>query len=343
MIKSITFTGKSGYITEKIPEPECHVRGYGLKGYSGMDFTDAEKDAIKKYKKERRYWEKHQKDSYAHPQLVNNLIGRKIEFKPCKINLIFGPNASGKTTILKAIAGKGGTVDGYPSLVSPIDLKCGLFDKLTYKHMTKYITNMMKNSADVEWDGAPIYYDNFANRKTTGRIGDLCGSVLGNDIMSEIQYIIGKDTISLGQNTIYLMNKLFTIAKEHLCYADIFKQYVNPDGTYKKFGCNDTWADAYKIQLSYFLSHEKSLVKSPSTFLFDELDKSLDIANIYALYTEVLPLLVKETGIQVIIISHSPLVLSDKIRNSEMYNLISTDEQYTKDCLDHIGKLFKYN
>lgn len=344
MIKSLTFTGDSGYIIKKYPEPECSVRGYGIKGYYNRKYTDDENKEIKQYKKEYKYWEKHQKDTYLNPQLVKNLIGRKIEFQPGKINLIFGPNASGKTTILKAIAGVGGTTDGFPNLVGPLDIRSlgnGLGNEMKYEDFIKHINKLMQNSADIEWDGAPIYYDNFSNRKSTGSIGDLCGSVLGNDIITEIQYMIGKDKISLGQNTIYLMNRLFKIAKEHLCYGDIFNQYVNPDGTFKKdFGVNDVWAEAYKIQLSYYLSREKSLVKSPGTFLFDELDKSLDIANIHALYTEVLPNLVKETGIQIIIISHSPLVLSDKIRNNEIYNFISIDEQYTKDCINALGKLF---
>lgn len=339
MVNSITFTGEFGYIVDKIPEPECNVRGYGIKGYFNK-YDEADQERIKQYKKEHRYWAKYQKDLYRNPQLVKNLIGRTIEFKPGKINLIFGPNASGKTTILKAIAGCGGTTDGYPSLVGPLDLR-NFHEELSYEHVTKYINSLMKNSADIDWDGAPIYYDNFANRKSYGCIGDMCGSVLGDDIMTEIQYMMSKDKISLGQNTMYLMNRLFNIAKEHLCYADIFKKYVNQDGTIKKdFGCNDVWGEAYKYQLSYYLSREKSLVKSPGTFLFDELDKSLDIANIYALYTQVLPKIVKETGIQVIIISHSPLVLSDKIRNNELYNFISIDEQYTNDCLEHLGKLF---
>jgi len=28
MVKSLTFTGESGYISEKIPEPHCSVRGF---------------------------------------------------------------------------------------------------------------------------------------------------------------------------------------------------------------------------------------------------------------------------------------------------------------------------
>lgn len=339
MVRSITFTGESGYISKKIPEPNCSVRGYNGENRDSRWFSDEDKKIIDKYELEKKEWEKH-KDEYLNPQLVKNLIGRKINFEPGKINLIFGPNASGKTTILKAIAGCGGTTDGYPKLVGPLDL-VGFHKEMSYDAIEKYYKDMMQNSADIDWDGAPIYYDNFSNRKSYGSIGDLCGSVLGNDIMTEIKYIIEKDKISLGQNSMYLMNKLFAISKEQLCYADIFSQYVNADGTFKEdFGVNDIWAEAYKIQLSYYLSREKSLVKSPSTFLFDELDKSLDIANIHALYTEVLPMLVKETGIQIIIISHSPLVLSDKIRNNELYNFISIDEQYTKNCLEHLGKLF---
>lgn len=339
MIKSLTFTGEFGYITDKIPEPECYVRGYDYRKHRGKkEFTKNELEEIKIWEKDHEEWEKN-KDSYKNPHLVKNLLNRKFTFEPNKINLIFGPNASGKTTILKAIAGKGGTTDGYARLVEPLDLH-HFNEDLSYDCVLRYINKLMMNSADIEWDGAPIYYDNFANRKTYGTIGDMCGSVLGDDIMTEIQYTLAKDRISLGQNSIYLLNRLFGIAQNHMNYADIFNQYVEADGTIKKLRCNDIWAKSYKLQLSYYLGFEKSLVKSPSTFLFDELDKSLDISNIYTLYTQALPRLVKETDVQVIIISHSPLVLSDKIRNSEIYNFISIDDQYTKDCLDHLGKLF---
>lgn len=343
MVKSIQFTGESGYIVNKIPEPNCRVRGYDpeTKSVPFHKITEEEAKRIKEWEQEHEEWEKH-KDDFLHPQLVDNLIGRKFEFKD-GINLIFGPNASGKTTILKAIAGAGGTTDGYATLGSPLDIRDYGLDRdgCTSDTMKRYISNLMKNSADIDWDGAPIYYDNFCNRQSYGSIGDLCGSVLGNSICDEILYTMSKNKISMGQNSIYLLSRLMDIAKEHLSYADIFSKYVNQDGTYKKdFGVNDVWEKAYKVQMDYYLGFEKSLVKSPSTFLFDELDKSLDIGNIYMLYTEILPQLVKDTGIQIIIISHSPLVLSEKIRNHEMYNFISIDEKYTKDCIDNIGKLF---
>ena len=117
-------------------------------------------------------------------------------------------------------------------------------------------------------------------------------------------------------------------------YNYIFEKFVNDDGTYKEMNVNDVWEEAYKAQLDYYMGFENSCKRLPGTFLFDELDKSLDIVNIYHLYNHVLPKFVEATGVQIIIISHSPLVLSEKIRNNPMYNIISMDEEYTNKCID---------
>ena len=341
MVKSLTFTGEFGYITDKIPEPECPVRGYfGKNSYRFREFSESEKEAIKKYEEKYKEWKKHKND-YANPHLVKNLLNRKFEFEEGKINIIFGPNASGKTTMIKAIAGNAGCEDGYPTLLGPLDIR--QFDEeTTQENFRKTLDKKMKNSAIIEWDGVPVYYDNFADRmaRSRGSIGDLCGSVLGDSIETEIQYIIGKDKISLGQNSIYLINRLFAIAQNHLSFKDIFSKYVNEDGTKKSFKVNDTWAAAYNVQLDYYMGFENSCENLPGTFLFDELDKSLDIFNIYNLYVNVLPEFVKKTGVQVIIISHSPLVLMNKIRNNDMYNFISIDEDYTKTCVEKLSELF---
>ena len=53
MVKSLTFTGEFGYITDKIKEPSCPVRGYdGKNTPSWIKFTDKEKEEIKKRKKD---------------------------------------------------------------------------------------------------------------------------------------------------------------------------------------------------------------------------------------------------------------------------------------------------
>lgn len=338
MIKSLIFDGEYGYISEKLPEPACSVRGYfGKKDKHSRKFSKKELQQIEEYDKEYTEWKKH-KDEYNNPRLAKNLLNKTFRFEPNKINVIFGPNASGKTTILKAIAGNAGTIDGYPAMLNPLD--CHEYgEDATTENFKKKLVKRMGNSAVIEWDGTPVYYDNFANRRSYGCLGDLSGSVLGDDLITEMQYIMSKDKISGGQNSIYLMNRLFNIAKQQKSFKDIFSQYVNDDGSYKKMKVNDVWEAAYKAQLDYYMGFENSMKNLPGTFLFDELDKSLDITNVYHLYTNVLPRLVNETGIQIIIISHSPIVLSDKIRNNEMYNIISIDEDYTKECIDIITKL----
>jgi predicted ATPase len=329
MIKSLTFTGEYGYISERLHEPVNPVRRYLGRGEK---FSEEEQKQIKEYKKEYAEWKKH-KDEYNNPTLAKNLLDRTFHFEPNKINLIFGPNASGKTTILKALGGVAGTTDGYAQLYSPLDIHDFGEEASTDTFKRKKIQKMMCNSAIVDWDGTPVYYDNFANRKSYGSLGDLGGSVLGDDIVTEIQYIMSKDRISQGQNSIYLMSRLINIARQRLSYKDIFSKYVNDDGTYKPMNVNSAWESAYKAQLDYYMGFENSFKNLPGTFLFDELDKSLDIVNTCYLYNTVLPQLVKTTGVQIIIISHSPIVLSEKIRNNEMYNIISIDEDYTKECI----------
>ena len=337
MIKSLTFTGEYGYISEKVPEPTNPIRGMM---YEGRKLSAKEKEMLSQYKKAHRVWEKN-KDAYNNPTLAKNLLNRTFHFEPNKINLIFGPNASGKTTILKALGGVAGTSDGYAHLYDPFEVS-GLGEKSTTERFKENkLRKLMGNSAIVDWDGVPIYYDNFANRKSYGSLGDLGGSVLGNDIMTEVSYIMSKDRISQGQNSLYLLSRLVDIAKRHLSYKDIFAKYVNDDGTYKDMRVNDTWEEVYKAQLDYYMSFPKSSENLPSTFLFDELDKSLDILNTCHLYENVLPKLVEKTGVQVIIISHNPIVLLDKIRNNDMYNIISIDEDYTNECIKKLNSLYK--
>lgn len=255
--------------------------------------------------------------------------------------MIFGPNASGKTTILKALGGIAGTSDGFAQLYSPLDIRDFDEEATIETFKKKKLQKLMQNSAVVEWDGTPIYYDNFTNRKSYGIIGDLGGSVLGNDIVTEIQYIMDKDKISQGQNTLYLLQRLLNIAKQNLSYKDIFAKYVNNDGTYKSFNVNSTWGEAYKAQLDYYMGFENSFKNLPNTFLFDELDKSLDIITTCYLYETLLPKFVESTGVQIIIISHNPVVLSNKIRNNNMYNIISIDEDYTNECINTLTNLYK--
>ena len=71
--------------------------------------------------------------------IVKNLGEKTITFDPDKINVIFGPNGCGKTTILKAIAnvclcGDKNSMDGYtnPYHLNPLCINGKLDDETKY-------------------------------------------------------------------------------------------------------------------------------------------------------------------------------------------------------------------
>ena len=65
------------------------------------------------------------------------------------------------------------------------------------------------------------------------------------------------------------------------------------------------------------------------TLLLDEIDKSLDITNVVFLYKELLPRLRKVLDLQIIMISHNPIVLSSLLSEDD-YNIISLNQEYTE-------------
>jgi AAA15 family ATPase/GTPase len=138
----------------------------------------------------------------------------------------------------------------------------------------------------------------------------------------------------MGQNSIYLINKLTKICTNKFSIDDIDTSF---EKEYKRV--NDVWGNTWKLAYDYI--KEKHTDDNASlTIMLDEIDKSLDINNIIMLYTEVLPKLVQKYNVQVILVSHSPIILSDKIYNSEDYNIISLDENYTTSVRENIQMLF---
>ena len=128
---------------------------------------------------------------YKNPQLVDNLLGKKFVFEPHKINVIFGENAAGKSTIINTLAaycqcGDADNLDGWTNINFVKPLPSHSFLSSSEENDEKYvqqvveddINRLMKNNAVVEWDGIPVYNDSFSNRKMTGWLGELTGSVL---------------------------------------------------------------------------------------------------------------------------------------------------------------------
>lgn len=324
MIKSITFPEEGvGYIYAHIDEPEKPDRCY--RRYYGMDAKEFAKE-MGKWRREHKKWEK-VKDQYKLAQCHENLAGKTFTFEPDKINIIFGPNGSGKSTILKALAGNASCTDGFSRFFDPIEFRTSLGEDLELKHVVEHINSLKINTCDVVWDGAPIYYDNFekTEREGYGIFGGFAGDLMGDSLGDEIAYRQSVGSVSAGQKGMFLLSKILRLSNNVRSMEEILDSKKGGDLNQM----NSTWKNNRLKQIEYFKQFEKYSEKAPYTFLFDELDKSLDIPSVYRIYTEFFPKFIKSTGCQVIAVSHSPLILSKQIYGNDSYNVISVDELYT--------------
>jgi hypothetical protein len=235
-----------------------------------------------------------------------------------------------------SLCGAGCQFDGMTNLLcySPENMNTPIWkdEDVTYRELFyEAMDNQAKNQAIVDWDGYPVYYENTAGRKYYS-IGDMEGG-LCEDLEDELQFTFGGKSSSSGQNTIWMINKLTAIAIR----KPNIQQLIDLCNKRIK-NVNDIWANCYKENLAYFEEKiaNSDLENNRLTVLLDEMDKSLDILNVTYLYKEVLPQLVKKYPLQLILVTHSPLILTKNIRESESYNIISVDEKYTSKVLNNL-------
>ena len=340
MIKSIEFK-EGGYIT---PRKEKMV------------LTESGETKIKEYKKTHKKFDYdgltdigwvrrarlyenedyHYVDQgYKNPQLVDNLLGKKFVFEPHKINVIFGENAAGKSTIINTLAaycqcGDADNLDGWTNINFVKPLPSHSFLSSSEENDEKYvqqvvednINRLMKNNAVVEWDGIPVYNDSFSNRKMLGQLGELTGSVL-DSVLDEALWLTSRR--SLGEKSIAILCKMipklekpFTLEE---CLSCVKKDY------------NNIWKVYQKALVQRLKRLNSGFSGEPvNTFMFDEIDKSMSISNVVTLYTKILPSLIEKTGCQIIIVSHSPVIITEQVYNSRFYNIINVTEGYAEEC-----------
>lgn len=337
MVESIKFTGegKNDYLLKRNIQQELK-RGKTIEQYL------EEKSSIKSYRRRFELEDKYFKD--VDKGLLNELankclVGREIKFDRNKINVIFGPNSSGKTTILKTIAsyclcGNSTHFDGFTSIekINPMDYpyNIGCDREYTQQMINDIIATKAGNHAILKWDGSPVYYQNFANRVISS-FSDYEGSILGN-LGNSLNFTLNKGKISDGNKSLYLFGQLIdNVVNKHYSFNDIINEYNRIVKT-----CNDTWEGCFKNTYEY-LSKFQNNNNDHITILLDEIDKSLDLNNTALIFSELIPALHNINNDQIIVISHSPLVLSEDICPTSKYNIISMDDNYT----ETVKKLFR--
>lgn len=332
-IKSVKYPKKgTGYLYNKLErpvKPDIYTRGRYKKD------ENTYKEEMDMYEKDMEYYKEH-KGEYV-LKCSNNLVGRKFIFDDKKVNIIFGPNGSGKSTIIKSIAGVALTTDGFSKVHEPLEFRN--WDSLESKYDPQTIVeDISQNTSIVEWEGNPIYYNNFEETLSNNRgyFGEIQGSLI-DSLEDEIVYRLSVDKkTSAGEKSAYIFNKIIKIASSKKSLEEIIKPTID---SYLK--SNIAWATAGQNQLDYFKQFKNFSVQSPITLLFDEVDKSLDISTVVNLYTYIFPLMAEKFGCQIITVSHNPLILSDKIcGDKDKYNIISMDENYTKESINLVKSLF---
>lgn len=336
MITSVEFpkNSKDGFINEKIYTPMLR-----------KNKTKEEYDEVIKNRNDRNFpyhWKqqseifaefyKNVPAGYKNETMRTCCRGKKFEFNENKINIIFGPNASGKTTILNHIAltamcGDGnGNIDGWtnPNAFRPSDFWSLRDDN--EQTVNDLICQKKGCDSDIVWDGAPVYYYNFNNRRVTGSFEDIQGSMF-ESFSEGTAFMFESKTMSGAQKNLYKINKLAGLIGQNITIEDIINNAIKSTSGY-----NDTWKDNTKLGIKYI---RQFITDNPGkkTLLIDEVDNTLDISVMVGLYKTFLPKLSEHA--QLIIVSHNPLVLSD-ICDPEKYNIVSMSDKYTKSCREYL-------
>ena len=209
------------------------------------------------------------------------------------INVLYGENSCGKTTILKTLATYGLTRSRWSNLNwEPFDYPSFLDDNRDVNNLAKQIC---KNTANVEIDGA-VFYSNNVTDTFLQQEGWLSG-VSSMDFESAIVTTMNSKVQSSGYNNLaYYGKELAGLIQGDLSFSE---ESFEKSG-YKCKNGNSSWRPVYASLSNY--AKATILKGGKPTILLDEPDENLDCFNRDGLYRYVIPAIAKKY--QVILSSH---------------------------------------
>lgn len=216
-------------------------------------------------------------------------IGKKT-FKFQKgLNVLFGPNGCGKTTLLNIAGAYSGTEAGWSRFCEPSFSKKAPYPEAFGEK------GPGKVKAKVDWDGTASF---LMSPKTGNPLGASIDD--SQDGLMDFGMIVGEIAakISSGQSRIVRINKLEQVLKQ---VPDLTKKPSNYEHV------NITWQEA----MDAFVKYVKTLPREgPPTVLLDEVDISLSIPLQKMFWLNVMPNVSKK--FQVIVATHCPFALAHR-------------------------------
>lgn len=239
---------------------------------------------------------------------------KAYEFKP-RLNILFGPNACGKTTLIKILGAYSATAAGWSRFLDPTPGGAIQGSKEGFPERFRRLSPG-GCKAEVEWDGTA----SFLMSPETGKAFTGCFEDSQDGLMSAHDLI--SETVckpSEGQSRIMRLLNLFKNAKS---IPDLTKISDNLKHV------NDVWQESMKA----FAKYAKKLPrKGPPTLLLDEVDRSLSIPNHVALWLDILPKMAEK--FQIIIATQCESALAHKD------SLIEMAPGYIEECRKWISKI----
>lgn len=238
----------------------------------------------------------------GYPLNIEWVGNKQFNFKP-GINVLFGPNGCGKSTILKTLKAYCGiTGGGWTFFSDPMQLASNSFP-FGYIGLTP-----SRCSAIVDWDGTPTFF-NDGDIKVNDTFFYMNERHSDDGITSQAEQLdLLAEKPSSGQYRIKMVNKVFNNIRNI------------PGISENDIPANYKHADCLK-ELQYWNSLSRI---GPQTILLDEPERALSLALQKKLFEEILP---QFSDMQIILATHS--LFSLKMKD---VNYIEFEPGYIEEC-----------